>query len=109
MVVTVRENGVPNAVAPPKVSQRRAQPCAAVRRRIDTASSRAMIVLMCSLALCDQAQRMTARRKRLQVTQNQTWGCLDRRRCRDDVREGLWVAPPITATLLAKVIFSTPL
>ena len=43
----VRENGVPNAVAPPKVSQRRAQPCAAVRRRIDTASSRAMIVLMC--------------------------------------------------------------
>ena len=86
---TVRENGVPNAVAPPKVSQRRAQPCAAVRRRIDTASSRAMIVLMCSLALCDQAQRMTARRKRLQVTQNQTWGGLDRRRCRDDVREGL--------------------
>ena len=86
---TVRENGVPNAVAPPKVSQRRAQPCAAVRRRIDTASSRAMIVLMCSLALCDQAQRMTARRKRLQVAHNQTWGCLDRRRCRDDVREGL--------------------
>ena len=43
---TVRENGVPNAVAPPKVSQRRAQPCAAVRRRIDTASSSAMIVLM---------------------------------------------------------------
>ena len=86
---TVRENGVPNAVAPPKVSQRRAQPCAAVRRRIDTASSSAMIVLMCSLALCDQAQRMTARRKRFQVAQNQTWGCLDRRRCRDDVRERL--------------------
>jgi hypothetical protein len=47
ILLTVRENGVPNAVAPPKVSQRRAQPCAAVRRRIDTASSSAMIVVMC--------------------------------------------------------------
>ena len=47
LTYTVRENGVPNSVAPPKVSQRRAQPCAAVRRRIDTASSRPMIVLMC--------------------------------------------------------------
>ena len=40
---TVRETWRLFPVDPPKVSQRRAQPCAAVRRRIGPASSRAMI------------------------------------------------------------------
>jgi hypothetical protein len=41
---SVRENGVPNAVTPPKVSQRRAQPCAAVRRRIDMQDRRHLLL-----------------------------------------------------------------
>ena len=32
----------------------------------------------------------------IQVTQNQTWGGLDRRRCRDDVREGLQTFPTVS-------------
>ena len=50
--------GVSNAVVPPKVSQRRAQPCAAVLRRIDTASSRAMSLSMRCLALGDRTRAL---------------------------------------------------
>ena len=73
----------------PKASQRRAQPCTAVRRRNGTASSRAMSFSMQSLALGDRAQRIKARRKRSEVHQIQASAPLVGAQCIDDVWEGL--------------------
>lgn len=73
----------------PKVSQRRAQPCAAVRRRIDTASSRAMSFSMRLLALGDRTRALAARRKSCQVAQNQTWAASIGADVTDDAWEGL--------------------
>jgi hypothetical protein len=77
----------------PALSQREPEARSAMRVRQETDWYRVFkrddSIDVLARAVYDQAQRKMARRKRLQVAQNQTWGCLDRRRCRDDVREGL--------------------